>query len=86
MKDVFLQMSVLLAWQKGADQKIYAGDSNVAPEALEIKKATCWWHNVKCASGKSSCKICPHMEQMSEEYRRGIRKAKSGDCLFPELD
>lgn len=59
MKDVFLQMSVFLAWQKGADQKIYAGDSNVAPEALEIKKATCRWHNVKCASGKSSCKICP---------------------------
>lgn len=25
-------MSVLLAWQKGADQKIYAGDGCMTPE------------------------------------------------------
>lgn len=32
----FLLMSALLAWQKGADQKIYAGDSCVTPETLEV--------------------------------------------------
>lgn len=29
-------MSVLLAWQKGADEKIYAGDGCVTPETLEL--------------------------------------------------
>lgn len=36
MKSDFLLMSVLLSWQKGADQKIYAGDGCVTPETLEI--------------------------------------------------
>lgn len=29
-------MSVLLAWQMDTDQKSYAGDSYVNPEAVEI--------------------------------------------------
>lgn len=49
-------MSVLLAWQKSADQKIYAGDGCMTPEALELSRQ---YADAKCAGGRVHLKFAP---------------------------